>query len=464
MPSLPGLELPLGRARLLAAGGTPTPTPPAALLIGSRFNQMGFAGFVGSDGVDTDSNTRIASWNETGATVTKLRAIFANWMANATNEQDGYNAITVTASIEYPAGTFTPLLFSGAASASLPASGGGSLVESDELTLPTPIPASTQFWVRSHVAVSAGQKWVQGYLLAISGLGEAADFSSGVDKTMGGTITNATPGANRRGYGPVAVKATAFAETPVARAFVGVGDSRVMGSTDVLDPAATGHGNSGYFAKACAGRYPVLNLGIAGTQAQNNLPANFVRRAALMARAGITHVFGNWSINDINAGRTGAQLSDNIATIAVGFKSAVPGVKVIWATMAPYTTSTDNWITAANQAVKVAPAGAFTGGASSQRSLFNAALRAGISGVDSVFEEADTVEVNSSNALTRDGGLWISGNGGTGATSTHLTTTAASTDKASTDGLHPSVTNTGAPGYGGVYILRDAVRAVFDGW
>lgn len=114
--------------------------PPAALLMGSHFNQRGYNGYVSSDGIDLNSNTRIGSYNETGATVTKLRAIFANWMANATTEQDGYNTLTVTAAVEHPAGTFTQLQFFGSASVSIPTTG---------TTLATPIPAGALYWVRT---------------------------------------------------------------------------------------------------------------------------------------------------------------------------------------------------------------------------------------------------------------------------------------------------------------------------
>lgn len=464
MIGIPQLALPRGRAQAVTAGGAPMPSPTRERLMGSRFNQMGFAGYAGSDGVDTDSNTRIGSYNESGATVTRVRAVFCNWRADAANEQDGYDPITVTASIEYPAGAFNQVTFNGGSvSASIPASGSGSTVVSDEVALATPVPAGAVYWIRTHVSVAAGQKWVQGYLIDPFGLDEAADFSTGVDRTMGGTIANTAATPSRRGYGPVAVKATTFAGTPVPRAFAAIGDSLVFGQGDFADPAASGHGNFGYFAKACAHNYPVVNLGFPNTQAQHNLPSDCPRRHALMAAAGITHVFCNWSVNDLTAGRTAAQLAADAGSIAAGFKSAVAGVRVVYATIVSRTTSIDGWKTAAGQAVRTSPAGAFDGGASSQRSLFNAALRSGLAGVDVVFDAADALEVNSANLFERDAGLWISGNAGLGESSVHLTTDGSNSDRATADGLHP-VTNNSAGALGGVYILRDAVRAVFHDW
>ena len=431
-----------------------------SLLMGSRFNQMGFNGYVGSDGIDLDSNTKIGSYNETGATVTKVRAVFCNWMANATNETDGFNAITVTASIEYPAGTFTQLLFSGSASVSIPATGANT-IRSDEATLTTPVPAGSLYWIRTYVSVTTTQKWVQGYLIlaASPNLQETADFATGVDKTMSGTIVNATATANRRGYGPAAIVATGFSGTTVNRAFAGLGDSLIMGATDVLDAAATGRGNAGYMGKACATNYPYLNLGISGASAQNNLGANMTRRLALLAVSGTTHVLCDYGVNDVIAARTAVQISGNLSSIAGSIKAAVPGIKVVQTTITPRTTGT--WLTAATQVIS---AGGFTGGASSVRCTLNDTIRAGLTNIDTYFEAADAIEVDASNVLTRAGSLWISGNAGIGAVNTHLTTTAAATDAATTDGLHPSVTNTTAPGFGGNYILRDAVRAVFAGW
>jgi hypothetical protein len=408
---------------------------------------MGFNGYAGSDAVDTDSNSRISSFNETGATVTRLRTYFTNWMANSTNEQNGFNAITVTAAIEYPSGSFTPLAFGGSASRTIQPS--DLTTESDELTLPTPIPAGAQFWIRTYVSVSAGGKWVQGYAIRTAN-GEAADFSSGVDRTLSGTVTNATASATRRGYGPVAVKATGFSGVPVAKAFAAIGDSIIMGSTD---GNFDGHGNTGYFPRACGGLYPAINLGIAGTLAQNNKGANLTRRLDLLGKIGITHIFCNWAVNDIKGGRTAAQLQSDVQSIAASFKGAVSSVRIIWSTCTPQTNSTDGWKTTGNQTIQPTPAGAFTGGATSQRSLYNAALRVGFTDVDHVFDAADIVET------ARDSGIWRAGDG-----STHLTNTGASTDAAATDGLHPSVTNTTAPGFGGIFILRDGVIAAFPSW
>lgn len=118
------------------------------------------------------------------------------------------------------------------------------------------------------------------------------------------------------------------------------------------------------------------------------------------------------------------------------------GARVIWSRLTPRAGSTDAWRTAANQSASASPAGAFTGGAASVRSQFNALLRAGIGGVDSVFDAADAVET------AHDSGVWRAGDG-----SSHLTASGTAGDAATNDGLHPTAFNTAAPGLGDVYIL-----------
>lgn len=249
----------------------------------------------------------------------------------------------------------------------------------------------------------------------------------------------------------MAVKATGFSGAPVAKAFAALGDSIVMGSTDVMD--GPGRGNIGYVGKACAAAHPLLNLGIAGTKAYDNLPANFTRRAALLAKAGTTHLFCDWSVNDVGAGRTAQQLAGDVAAIAAGLKQAAPGVRLVWSTLTPRTGSTDGWRTVAGQTPHPTPAGGYTGGAGSVRSQFNALLRAGVAGVDAVFDAADAAET------ARDSRLWRAGEG-----AGHLSATGATTDAATSDGQHPTAFSTAAPGYGGVYLLRDAVRAAWGAW
>lgn len=436
--------IPLTNAGVSFSEGLPVPTE---LLMASRLNQMGFQGYTGSDGVDTDSNTQISCYNQTGTGVTKVKLYFANWYATTTNEATGYNTITITSAIEYPAGTFQQVTFNtGATSAAITA---GSLQASDEITLTATIPDDAQYWVRTYVSVTAGQKWVQGYQIQTT-KSEAADFSTGVDKTMSGTITNATASATRRGYGPVGIKATGFSGTPVKRAWAFLGDSILMGSGDGNIDSV---GNTGWAGRAMSGVFPCVNMAIAGTNAQNNVTANLTRRIAAMQAIGVTDVLVDYHNNDLSGTRTYAQIIADVEDITNGLQAA--GLRVHYCTPLPYVTGT--YLTAAGQTIYTTNSGYIPEG-SCRYSQVSDWVRTNTQAADGVVDIQAVVAVNSSNVLTTNGGRWISGNGGVGASNVHLTTSGASTDASTNDGRHPNVTNTGSE-YGGHYILKDAMTS-----
>ena len=91
--------------------------------------------------------------------LTSIQVVFPGWYINGSlNETAPGAAITIKASVEYPAGTFTQLLFSGVTSGTVP--NGGYLV-SDALTVS--IADGETFWVRSFLESTS-------LLIAISGL------------------------------------------------------------------------------------------------------------------------------------------------------------------------------------------------------------------------------------------------------------------------------------------------------
>lgn len=450
--TLTGATLALTIAQATATGTIVNDDASATpILMSSRLNQMGWGGYTGSNGTDTDSNSRIAAFNETGATVTRLRAYFANWYHAAITESAGYNPITVTAAIEYPAGTFTPLLFGGAGAVSIPATG-ANLAESDEATLATAIPAGAQFWIRSQVVVTSGQKWVQGYLIGTA-LGEAVDFSTGVAKVTGGTISNyATPDLTHRAYGPVGVKATAFSGTPVTRAYASLGDSIMRADGDAAGDA---HGNFQYVGRAMSGRYPYFNTGMSGARARYQ-PTHLTYRKALYAALGVTDIVMDYGVNDLIDPRSAAQIKADNEAIIAELVAAIPGLRVHPTTITPKTSaSSDGYKTVTGQTVLATPAGAFDGGAASQRAIYNGYVRAGLTGAAPYFEAGDAVE------FARDDGRWRAGNAPLD--NAHLTSTATFSDAATSDGTHPGVTSANGE-YGSVFILRDALVAAMAGW
>jgi hypothetical protein len=255
---------------------------------------------------------------------------WGNYYNNSGVETDGVNDITVRASIEYPAATFTPLYFSGKRDIVINAGGTAS---SDYL--PISIPAGAQFWTRTYVTVADNTKrWpLNGSYQA--GLAEGSTNSAGeTDKTTTGTLTG-----GGFGFGPHAVVAK-YLPTGTAR-IIGIGDSRITGNgdTDVIN---------GWWGRAFEGRcinqrisYPVEK---AQTFATN---AGRYRRMPLIEGSNVA--ICNYGVNDLSGGRTLAQLQADVITIWQICQAR--GIAVYHTTIEPSTTSTDSWATLANQTI-----------------------------------------------------------------------------------------------------------------
>lgn len=396
------------------------------LLATSRLNAPGWNGYYGSDGTDTNSTTRLAWTNESGATITRMKVVVSNWLLQATSERDGYNPIRKGVEIEYPAGTFTRVPFDGStALVTIPPSGSGNTKKSDEAVLTTPIPPGALAWVRDYVEVDAGGKWPQAHLIDTSGgSGEAVEFNVGA-KFGGGTITNAAPSATRRGCGPLALIVTGWTGTLRTRATVGAGDSLARGDGGI---APTG-GGLGYLAVAAAGNWPHLNWGFTGTKAQDNLPVNLTNRLnALSKGLGVTIAVISYFSNDAAAGRTGPAIYADYIAIANAYKNL--GLKIAAPTGLPRTTTTTAGYTLAGQTPISA---AFE----AARASYNASIRAQPAPIDLVLEVGDAVEP------TRGDGRWINGDV---SSSPHLQ---PSIDATVTAGSTTTVVNTNLTTLGG---------------
>lgn len=396
------------------------------VLATGRLNQMGYSGISPSNGTDTGQNSRISCFNESGTGITALKVGFSNFYATATNEQAGANPITVRAAVEYPAGTYTSLLFSGVRDTVIAA---GNLTVSDAVSVT--IPDDAQYWIRTYVTVTAGQTWPRGYV--ISGTrGEASDTGTATSDLT----TSGTPAGSGAAYGPVLVKATGFARYPSKIALASIGDSILMGAGDGNFDA---RGNTGWNGRASFNRVPHVNIAITGTTASDNIPANFTRRLEILRNAGITHVLCDWGNNDLAGGRTVSEIQADLLAIWNSFHNE--GFKVIHATFLPRSSSTDNWTTLANQTVSNS---GFTGGASSRRAQLNNWIRTLPAPLFDYVETADAVE------SARDSGLWkING--------------AWANPSYTNDGIHPNVTST-SNSQGGHYAMRDVLIPKINTW
>jgi hypothetical protein len=256
--------------------------------------------------------------------ITSLQVIFPNfYVTGAGVETSPGAAATITASIEYPAGTMTQVKFSASASGSIPS--GGTLL-SDACTVA--IPSGATFWVRSYFTSTAGIVYCNGVQEQAAGEVFNSAVSGLADLTMSGTVTST--GDHVDIYRPIAILGSTRKPTVAI-----LGDSRAAGYLD------TPNGNGlGEIARGLSCGY--ITIATPGDSVQNFVAGHAAR---LPVAQYCSHVVAQWSINDLSNNRSVAQIQADLATV-YGYFTGVIG---ILATTAPRTTSTDSWATVANQ-------------------------------------------------------------------------------------------------------------------
>lgn len=377
-----------GSVYLPANVGIGTSTPTAKLdvrgLIRGTDVQKYYLGFVSGGSSPSSNNgsiTTIMSRNYQVANdnISQLKLIFANFYAYG--EQNNGGTATVTASVEYPAGTFNQVTFSGG-STSVSISPGSSAT-SDFITLSTPIPVGAPFWIRTWYSNSSGILY-NGYGYGATGY-DSSTYPSVSDQTMNSGWTGTASGNE---YRPQAV--IGYTSKP---SILFVGDSR----THYSDGSDAGglYGMQRFFGK----NYGFADVG-QSSESLTSFLANHTQRMLLAPYA--SHVINQLGINDI-AGSL-STVKSNYTALANLFT-----VPVFGTTLLPYTTSTDNWSTVANQTVK---------SSEGNRVSFNNSVRnRELAGYSGYIELADSVE------SARNSGRW-SANG----TAYFMTI----------DGLHPN--------------------------
>lgn len=303
--------------------------------------------------------------------ITEMKVEFANWYISTSTGETATGAdATIYAAIEYPIGS-TPirLTFGGADSGVIP-DGGNLLTDLHSIA----IPAGEDFAIKTFfenpecilftsVNRTGGVEGWQG------GTGELTDQTTSTTNpsTLSGTS-----------YVPVAIIGP-FHDQPVA--FL-AGDSKVVGATDTGSRTLKGE-----FERSLGG-YAFISAGRSSDSLQSVLTNGYSRRLALSQYC--THVFSNYGINGLSGGAgAGAAMAARIEDFAAFFN-----LPFFQATVAPYTTSTDNWATVENQTPNASNA---------NRIILNDLIRAGLDGVTGYVEIADVVESG------RNSGRWKPG-------------------------------------------------------
>jgi hypothetical protein len=263
--------------------------------------------------------------------LSSYQLMFGAWHTSAGGEGTVSigSAVTYTASIEYPAGTFTQIKWAG--SASVVAAVGGDTGLCDAIT--AAIPQGAKFFVRVYATTTVAGIPCSNQSPWNSGGDAAVIDGTATDLTMSGTVT----GANVQGIFPLCVVQTTTRPT-----FMFVGDSRTASGGS---PGQDAFGNGGQFAYGIGTSYGYINVAMSAAQATSMIGNLATRRNALSQY--VSHVINGLGINDVNAARTLAALQSLFQVMAY----QMPGKRHVIATISPSTTSTDSWATLANQTV-----------------------------------------------------------------------------------------------------------------
>ena len=343
-------------------------------------------------------------------------------------------AITVEQAVEYPIGVTTRqrLTFDGQDSVTVAA---GVRVDSDLVALTTMIPAGAKYRIwHKRIAYNSGGTWdsvaVDSLCYPVDG-GDNLVYQNANPGNFGATTvaTGTLSGATSDGgmYANQAVRpACIFGVTDIpAPAVALLGDSKTFGIAE--EPDQTRY--LGCTERMIGPMLTCQRFGVGGEYG-----SYFADPVAAPLRKSVinkyfTHAVSAYGYNDvfgnnitINGTTYNGRVTSStaIAGILAGIAEQVPGLKLYHCTLRPSTTSTDGWITAANQ-TPAAPNNSGYAGGEAGRLAWNWTVRSngaghgsvatpasgGIPGSYGYFDLANDVECNASGVLTQDGGRWL---------------------------------------------------------
>lgn len=284
--------------------------------------------------IDTTSNTlnsRMGVNAPSGASLTDIILSYPQFV-NLIPEADFGVSYTVTAAIEYPAGTFTPV-YTAAGSRSLSVVPGRTFQSFEPC--PILIPAGARFWIKTFASWTPGNFHLSAKCASfVAGDGTARGTGLPDNTLVAGTPTT----TSIAGFGP-----TVYGRLGSTTAVLGIiGDSICQTAAEAGDPV-TGYQ---FLQRAMLGVIPVLNSGRNSDTLVAAAGRNDGRSAAFRDR--ITHLWMALGRNDMSNGSESLvrTLYQNIINPYLA-----RGIRVVGNTITPYTTSTDGWITAANQTI-----------------------------------------------------------------------------------------------------------------
>lgn len=260
--------------------------------------------------------------------ITSLQIIAQNfWVQGGGEEAVNGAPATISASVEYPAGTCTQIRFGGAPGGPMPA--GGTII-SDPVRVSIPI--ATVFWIRMFFECPAGivhNSWQFGPI------GDSLDFGSSglVDKTLGGPIANKGPYT----YPPLAIIG------PTTRpSVVIIGDS--IGFGYGTSDSAIMDGRMGIIAKSFPSDLAFCNLASNASTAQDWINRSRSRSVVYPYCSNLVSQLGR---NDVSQNQ--ASPAQTISWLQAIWALFPEYVRITQATITNTTYSSNGWADIAGQ-------------------------------------------------------------------------------------------------------------------
>ena len=216
------------------------------------------------------------------------------------------------------------------------------IVTSDPM--PVAIAAGAQFFVRTFAQFAAAGFQIADTPTPASGTTRLAGEFSTRGTTLTDQTLNQSQSSNTGGgfWPPVTVLGLVTA--PAAAVLI-LGDSIAAGTGDSADT----NGRIGFIQKSLSNNIPWVSLARGGTTAGQAYQSGNIGCYALSVETGITDVLLEWCRNDIfTGGYTAIAIRQFLVALAAPFLAA--GQRVWAFTCLPYTTTSDGWLSAANQA------------------------------------------------------------------------------------------------------------------
>ncbi len=247
---------------------------------------------------DNTQNAVVKHDNADGYDIVGVRLIYPNVEINA-GEQDPANAITVSAAVD-DGTTTTQVTFNGGDTTASVAA--GSYIISDRVDIT--ISAGATFYERVHVAWT-GDLYTSRFL--DNGQGDEREVGTGLsDKSVSGSITHADGDA----YTACAI--IAYSDDGRQPGTMILGDSITVGQGDGFGA----DGGQGYVERTFhAQGIPYANGGNASEQAVQTAAAGAMDIRAEIANAFCKNSYVQYTINDLRAARTVAQITGDLETI-----------------------------------------------------------------------------------------------------------------------------------------------------